>query len=61
MTRQHWPDWTPQDELILAQQEVARLEKEFRGATTPRRHEIQPELLAAHAEVTKWKAIVNKK
>jgi len=56
MTNKHFKDWTPEDEVILCKQEIARLEKEFRGANTPQRHDIQKELLRMNEELTEWKS-----
>jgi hypothetical protein len=62
MTRQHWPDWTAQDELILANQEVRRLNKLFIAADEDGKNALWPELNAANAEQHKWEmAVANQK
>ena len=64
MTRQHWPDWTPHDELILAQQEVQFILKTIEKTPNwdvDKIRVLQMNLDDAMAELTKWQAIVNKK
>lgn len=61
MPRQHWPDWTPKDELILAEQEVIRLEKLVNKEGGWVSKELLAELTQAYNEFDKWKEIVNGK
>lgn len=50
----HFRDWEPEDELILAQQEVRRLNKLFLATDEAGKDALWPELSKANAELHKW-------
>jgi len=59
MTTKHFRDWTPEDEVIMARQEVNRLQREVEK----NRHSLVlvNELADAKRELEKWEAIAKHK